>query len=250
MCTVVILRRPNHDWPLLLAANRDEMNDRPWESPARHWSDRPHVTGGLDTLAGGTWMGLNDDGLVACVLNRMNTLGPDPDKRSRGELPLEALDHAEAIIAADALSFIDPGAYRPFNLVVADALTAWWIKNDGETVSAHAIEPGLSMITAHDLNDTSGSARMRKHLPRFRAAPSPNPDEEDGKGDWFAWIGLLGDDRGASDERMSVALESGFATVSSSLVALAAPQHPPVPPIWRFAAGSPANTAYQQVMLA
>ena len=29
MCTVVVLRRPGHDWPLILAANRDEMAERP-----------------------------------------------------------------------------------------------------------------------------------------------------------------------------------------------------------------------------
>ena len=47
-------------------------------------------------LAGGTWLGLNDDGVIAGLLNRINTLGPKEGFRSRGELPLEALDHAEA----------------------------------------------------------------------------------------------------------------------------------------------------------
>ncbi|MEJ0068804.1 MAG: hypothetical protein WDO24_08845 [Pseudomonadota bacterium] len=37
MCTVVLLVRPGHDWPLLLGANRDEMADRHWDPPARHW---------------------------------------------------------------------------------------------------------------------------------------------------------------------------------------------------------------------
>lgn len=247
MCTVVILRRPDDPWPLLLAANRDEMRDRPWQGPARHWPDRAHVTGGFDTLAGGTWMGVNDDGLVACVLNRMNTLGPDPDKRSRGELPLEALDHAEAAIAAEALSHIDPAAYRPFNLLVADALTAWWLRNDGNRVERFEIEPGMSMITAHDLNDTAGSARIRKHLPRFRAAPVPVPDADDGAGDWFGWAALMADGSGERDETMCVDLDTGFGTVSSSLVAIAAPQHPPRPPIWLFADGSPDKASYQQV---
>jgi uncharacterized protein with NRDE domain len=83
MCTVVILRRPGHAWPLLLAANRDEMKDRPWQPPARHWPDRPQVVAGLDELAGGTWLGLNDDGLAAGVLNRRGSLGPELDMRSR-----------------------------------------------------------------------------------------------------------------------------------------------------------------------
>lgn len=84
MCTVVLLRRPDHDWPLLLGANRDEMKDRPWSPPDRHWAEYPHVIAGCDELAGGTWMGINDDGVVACVLNRVGTLGAHPDFRSRG----------------------------------------------------------------------------------------------------------------------------------------------------------------------
>ncbi|MCC6782813.1 MAG: NRDE family protein, partial [Planctomycetes bacterium] len=84
MCTLVLLRRPGHAWPLLVAANRDEMRERPWRPPARHWPDRPDVFAGLDELAGGSWLGLNDHGVAAAVLNRRNTLGPAAGLRSRG----------------------------------------------------------------------------------------------------------------------------------------------------------------------
>ena len=132
MCTLVILRRPGHAWPLVLAANRDELRSRPARPPARHWPDRPHVVAGLDELAGGTWLGVNDDGMAAAVLNRRGSLGPAPGKRSRGELVLDALDHAEAYIAADALRALDPAAYRPFNLVLADAVDAFVLVHAGD----------------------------------------------------------------------------------------------------------------------
>ena len=112
MCTAVILRRPGHDWPLVFAANRDEMAGRPWRPPGRHWPDRAEVTAGRDQLAGGTWLGLNDWGVIAGVLNRPGSLGPDPDLRSRGELPLDALDHADASAAAQALGDLDGRAWR------------------------------------------------------------------------------------------------------------------------------------------
>src|SRR5215470_20330004 len=104
MCTLVILRRPDNEWPLVIGANRDEMIDRPALPPSRHWPDRPEVVAGLDRLAGGSWLGLNDWGVAAAILNRHGSLGPSPDQRSRGELVLEALDHAEATAAAEALS--------------------------------------------------------------------------------------------------------------------------------------------------
>ena len=131
MCTVVLLRRPQAPWPLLLAANRDELRSRPWRPPARHWPDRPEVVAGLDIQAGGSWLGVNDEGVVAAVLNRVGSLGPAAGKRSRGELVLEALDHADAAAAAKALVDLDPDAYRPFNLLVADARDAFWLRHAG-----------------------------------------------------------------------------------------------------------------------
>ena len=58
MCTIVLLRRPGHDWPLILGANRDEMATRPSKPPARHWPDRAEVVAGLDVEAGGSWLGI------------------------------------------------------------------------------------------------------------------------------------------------------------------------------------------------
>ena len=91
MCILIVLRRPSHSWPVLIAANRDEMQDRPWLAPARHWPDRPEVTAGMDKLAGGSWLGVNDHGVTAAILNRTDSLGPAPGKRSRGEIGLMSL---------------------------------------------------------------------------------------------------------------------------------------------------------------
>lgn len=264
MCTVVLLRRPGHPWPLLIAANRDEMADRPWKAPARHWPDRADVVAGLDELAGGTWMGLNDEGVVAAILNRHGTLGPKPGMRSRGELVLEALDHADASDAAEALADLDGRAYRPFNMVVADNRDAWWLRHAGREdghIEVHAIPDGLSMVTAFDLNDDS-DPRIHVHRPRFAAAEAPDPD----RGDWDAWEHLLashetgagrpggsledGHTEGAERRgAMCFTTAHGFQTVSSSLLALPAAEHAATPPVWRFAAGPPDTTPFALVPL-
>jgi len=252
MCTVVILRRPGHRWPVLIAANRDEMIDRPWSPPARHWPDRPDVVAGRDELAGGTWLGMNDEALVAAVMNRPGSLGPAEDKRSRGELVLEALDHAEAGAAALALSHIDPQAYRPFNLVVADAHEAVWLRSDPDggpgRVEAFALPAGLSMLTAHDRNDPQ-SDRIRLYLPRFEAAAAPDPDS----GGWKSWEQLVSsrekDETGGEPSAMNIVTDFGFGTVSSSLIALPAPEAEDAQPIWRFAAGRPDEAPFEAVSL-
>lgn len=257
MCTLILLRRPGHPWPLLLAANRDEMIDRPWAAPGRHWADRPETLAGLDRTAEGSWLGVNDHGVVAAILNRRGSLGPAAGKRSRGELVLEALDHADAAVAAEALADLNPAAYRSFNLVVADNRDAYWIKNPGgpeaRVMEVRPIAEGLSMMTAYDLNDPA-SPRTRRHLDDLRAAGVPDPD----KGDWRAWQAIMarsaaGDPEAPPEAAMTVDL-GGFQTVSSSLIALpAAPLAPgeePPDPVWLFAPGRPDQHLYQPVNLA
>ena len=155
MCTVILLRRPDHDWPLLLAANRDEMAQRPWRPPARHWPLSPELVGGLDLLAEGSWLAINDHGVIAAMLNRRFSLGPADGKRSRGELVLEALDHADAASAAESLGQLNPAAYRPFNMVIADNRDAYWLRADGQRILCQPIAEGVAMLTAAELNDLS-----------------------------------------------------------------------------------------------
>jgi uncharacterized protein with NRDE domain len=256
MCTLVILRRPDHDWPLIIAANRDEMLDRPSRPPARHWPDRDNVTAGQDELAGGSWLGINDDGLAAGVLNRTGTLGPDPTLRSRGELPLEALDHAEAEAVAEALFDLDPNAYRPFNLFVGDAREVFWISSINEFgepgMRLGDVPMGVSMLTDSDLNDTL-SPRVMRYLPEFTNAPAPTLNEDPASDDWSAWQALLSsrDFDGDAGPRgaMNIDRGDGFGTVSSSLIALPAPQLAPQKPRWVFAAGAPDQAPFQPVQL-
>ncbi len=251
MCTLVVLRRPEHDWPLLLAANRDEMIGRPWRPPGRHWPDRPEIVAGFDELAQGSWLGLNDHGVVAGILNRFGTLGPAPGQRSRGELVLEALDHADAGEAARALAQIDPRAYRPFNLIVADNRDAYWLRHaDGDgppKVTARRLGAGLAMIAASDLDERE-TPRLRRYRPRFAAAPAPDP----GGGDWAAWEALLADDESNPQDgpagAMRFATERGFATVSSALIALPSAARSAVPPVFRFRAWQPAPTPWHDVL--
>ncbi len=251
MCSVIFLRRPDHEWPLILGANRDEMLSRPWKPPARHWPDRPEVVAGLDELAGGSWLGLNDYGVVAGALNRPGSLGPAPGLRSRGELVLEALDHADAADAAAALADLDGRAYRAFNLFVADNRDAFWLRNEAKgggrrRVEVFPVPEGVSMLTAHDLSDLA-SPRIRLYLPRFEAAPAPDPERDE----WRSWEKLLSareESPGAGpDSALAIETAIGFGTSSSALVALPSVERTDARPVWLFAAGLPRPGAYRLV---
>jgi hypothetical protein len=246
MCTLAILRRPEHDWPVIIGANRDEMIGRPAEPPGRHWPDRVEVVAGRDLRAGGSWLGLNDWGVAAAVLNRHGSLGPAAGLRSRGELVLEALDHADAVAAAGALSDLDPTAYRSFNLIVADNRDAFWLRH-AETgrIEVRPVKDGLSLIAAGEIDDLR-TPRLALAKPRFRAAPPPDPE----RGDWAAWEALLASDVGDAGAgargAMNFATEEGFATVSSALIALPRLGRPGKHPIFRFAGRRPEPSAWTE----
>ena len=170
MCTAIVGYDPGARTPLFLAGVRDELTDRAWLPPARHWPGRPGLIGGRDELAGGTWLAL-DPGAprVACVLNGVGSPAPAQARRSRGELPL--------LLAATGTLEGDLAAYDPFHLIGAEpaAVRLWsW---DGASLLARKLEPGLHFVVNSGLaepgtqgGDDHMSARVAHFRPLFEAA--------------------------------------------------------------------------------
>jgi hypothetical protein len=237
VCTLVLAVHGNPDWPVLIAANRDEKLDRPWLPPGRHWPGQPDVLGGLDRLAGGTWLALNRHGMLAAVLNRLGSMGPAPGKRSRGELPLLALQHPTRAAAVDALTSLNAGDWRSFNLIVADATGATYLRGTGQgPVTASELTRGVHIVTARDPNDMA-SPRAARNLPRFRKATLPHPP------DWSSWPTLLADAAPPNDAAINIKPFMGFGTVNSALVGLGLAH----PPVFLSTPGPPDTSAFAPV---
>jgi uncharacterized protein with NRDE domain len=192
MCTAIVGYDPGAPVPLLLAGVRDELVDRAWRPPARHWPDHPALIGGRDELAGGTWLALDPAApRVACVLNGVGTAAPEEIRRSRGGLPL-------ALAETGTLDG-DLHGFDPFHLIGADPegvrLWSW----DGERLTARKLEPGLHMVVNSGLAEAGSrggddymSARVAHFRPLFEAA---GHDRE-------AWLRLLnGEGLATSDDR-------------------------------------------------
>lgn len=117
MCLVVLNVRPNEDLHYVVAANRDELHDRPTLA-AHPWSDSPEIHGGRDLVAGGTWLAVRGSRLAAIT----NVRSPEARRhgRSRGALPARFLrEETSAAVFAENLS-ADVAYYPAFNLVLAD----------------------------------------------------------------------------------------------------------------------------------
>jgi hypothetical protein len=241
MCTVLVLSRPGDPWPLIVAANRDERFDRAFQAPGRWWDDAPGIVAGRDVLGGGSWFGVNDDGVVATIVNGVERLGPLAGKASRGELVLRALRERDAAAAARVTGALAPRRYRGFTLLLADRGAAFVVTSDERSVRVDALAPGHHMITPEGC-DVASSPRYAAHFAAFRDAPAPRP----ATGDWTAWTELL---RHADDDdphrAMTVATGAELGTVCSTLLALPAARS--APPALRFANGPPTQVPYEPV---
>ncbi|TML39468.1 MAG: NRDE family protein [Actinobacteria bacterium] len=65
MCLLVAISRDRDESPLIVAANRDELLDRPAVAMTVLQAHGPRILGGRDELAGGTWLAVNEAGVVA-----------------------------------------------------------------------------------------------------------------------------------------------------------------------------------------
>src|SRR5258706_10899721 len=84
MCLIVLAWHARPDYPLIVAANRDEFHARPADR-AGFWQAHPSILAGRDLEAGGSWMGVSRSGRFAAVTNYRG--GRDADAReSRGAL--------------------------------------------------------------------------------------------------------------------------------------------------------------------
>ena len=136
MCTLAIYFRATRDCPVVIAANRDEFLERPAGDPTT-LHENPHLVGGKDLKAGGTWLGISEHGIVAGLLNRRAAEnGGNPDARSRGLLCLDALRRRTAREAAEFASRERGLDYDPFNLLMVSRTEAFVAYNRGASMKS------------------------------------------------------------------------------------------------------------------
>jgi len=119
MCLAVVAWQTHPDYPLVLAANRDEFYTRSTR-PASWWGQSVALLAGRDEEAGGTWLGITRAGRVALLTNVRAPSERNPHAPSRGALAVGALQNAQP--AAEWLRAQAPrmDTYNGFNLLVAE----------------------------------------------------------------------------------------------------------------------------------
>lgn len=215
MCLVLIALDANPDYPLVVAANRDESHQRSAQG-LHWWSDRPEIAGGRDALAGGTWMAVRTDGRFAAVLNDARVVRP-AGARSRGELVPEFLAAADPASAIEAIH-AHAGAYSGFHFVGVDGGRGWCISSaPGEP---QVLAPGVHGVDNDGLD--SGGARLAYARDRFEFLLARGPTMQ-------SLLALLADDAdpgpGGGDRRPVFVRGDEFGTRCSTVLRLDADSH-------------------------
>ena len=187
MCLILVAWRVHPDYPLVVAANRDEFFARP-AAEAAWWKDAKDVFAGRDLEAGGTWLGLARNGRFAGLTNFRDPPRNRNDAPSRGALVADFLTGNESTAAALARLQTQGPRYNAFNLFVSDGDSLGIYES--ASGSARILEPGIYALSNHLLDTpwpkvTAGKSRLARAL---RALPDDTPLRE-----------LLRDDRPAPD---------------------------------------------------
>ena len=230
MCTVVLSLAPAEPMPLLLLGFRDELTDRPWQPPARHWPGSPLV-GGRDLQAGGTWLAVHPGvPRVACILNARGQQAAPEDRRSRGELPLRAAADGSQALRQLHEDLGTLARYDPFFLICADLSAALMLSWDGQHAALENLGSATHVITnaGHTYPSVHQDDKAEHFGPKF-AAYRPDADPAATiKDAWGDWLTLAGGD-GLSDTDPAAVLVQHelpdgrvYGTTSVSLVALGA----------------------------
>ena len=153
MCLLAIYFRAFDDAPLIVGANREEAYAR-GGTPPELLPGPVATVAGIDPVAGGTWLGVNQYGLLVAVTNRPKSESPENPK-SRGLLLRELLTCGDARSATElAQNEISKNRYAGCNIVCADQESVRVI-HAGDWLRIRFLPPGLHALTAHDVDDSS-----------------------------------------------------------------------------------------------
>ena len=155
MCTLALYYRVIPDYPLIVAANRDERFSRASASPKR-LKEKPLIFGGKDLVAGGTWLGVNEHGLMAAVVNRrVPGAATKHIPRSRGVLCLKMLRAESAFQAYEGLKREHGMSYQPFLLLVASVKSAFVAYNSGKAINHASLDAGVHVFSNSSFCDAT-----------------------------------------------------------------------------------------------
>jgi len=173
MCLIALAHRVHAEFPLVVAANRDEFYARP-TAQAAFWQDHPSILAGRDLECMGTWLGVTTGGRFAAVTNFRDPADVRASAESRGtivsrflETDLPAAEYVAQVAARSS-------AYRGFNLLASDGTDLYSYSN--REGNPRLLPPGIYGLSNHLLDTPWPKVRLARE--RLAEALKPGPATE------------------------------------------------------------------------
>lgn len=173
MCLILFAHRAHPDYPLVVAANRDEWFGRP-TAAAAFWADAPEVFAGRDLAQSGTWLGVTRRGRFAALTNFRDPASNRADAPSRGALVSEFLRGAAAPVAFLEGVGRDAARYNGFSLLAGDGATLAYFSNREGAV--RVLGPGIYGLANALLDEPWPKVQSGKALLASALAGCPNAE--------------------------------------------------------------------------
>lgn len=149
MCLILFAYKIHPEYPLILAANRDEFYARPTLA-AHWWPESRELLAGKDLEAGGTWMGITKQGRIAAVTNVREPKAENRGKESRGLLPVRFLQERIEGKRFSAQLAATGDRFHGYNLIYGDLQQLSYDSNRAS--ESIALPPGIYGISNAGLN--------------------------------------------------------------------------------------------------
>jgi len=182
MCLLALIYRTIPNYPVIVAANRDEAYDRQGSVP-RVWDVPSPFAAPKDNRAGGTWVGCNAYETVVALTNR-HAGTSNANRRSRGLL---AADLLGATFPADIRELLEESVqeydYNDFNLICAGPGDAFSASYENGTLSVRPLGRGIHVVANGNVDDIESPRVSRANklieelVAEYTAETAPASDE-------------------------------------------------------------------------
>ncbi|WP_018922320.1 NRDE family protein [Salsuginibacillus kocurii] len=171
MCLIAVSYFATPNYPLIVAANRDEAYERPAQ-PAHFWGENKNILAGRDQKAGGSWLGVTKQGKLAAVTNIRKT--EQQKKRSRGQLVTDVLTATSKVETTCATIKEESDYYNGFNLLAYEREEFLYLSS--ETRKLEKLQPGLHVIS--NAERSISWPKTKRATERFQEAIDTYPEDE------------------------------------------------------------------------
>lgn len=141
MCTIIVARNIFENSPLVVAANRDELLDRPSKTPFIGLSldGKAEILAPADLQRGGRWIGVNSWGVFVGLTNRID-IKSQKGRVSRGQVVSDCLQFKTALEAYENYAIkLGGSSLNGFNLIIADKKDTLLVQGDGVRISGRSL---------------------------------------------------------------------------------------------------------------